>query len=80
MFARALIAFLALPGVVAGLAPALLVASDARRSGGGVCGFMALGLGLFCLLWCRRDFLVSEASQTRLRAFFNDPRLLSSQS
>ena len=39
MLARALIAFWALPGVVAGLVPALLVASDGRRSGGGVYGF-----------------------------------------
>jgi protein-S-isoprenylcysteine O-methyltransferase Ste14 len=59
MLARALIAFLALPGVVAGLVPALLVALDGRRGGGGAYGFMVLGLGLFCLLWCVRDFLVT---------------------
>lgn len=59
MLARALIAFLALPGVVAGVIPALLVASDGRRSGGGACGFVVLGLGLFGLLWCVRDFFVS---------------------
>ena len=59
MLARALIAFLALPGAVAGLVPALLVASDARRSGGGAYGFVVLGLGLFCLLWCVRDFFVA---------------------
>jgi hypothetical protein len=59
MLARALIAFLAFPGVVAGLVPDLIVASDARRSGGGVYGFVMLGLGLFCLLWCVRDFFVA---------------------
>ena len=59
MFARALIAILALPGLVAGLVPALIVALDGRRSGGGAYGFVVLGLGLFCLLWCVRDFFVS---------------------
>src|SRR5208337_5476743 len=59
MLARALIAFLALPGVVAGLVPALLVALDGRRDGGGAYGFVVLGLGLFCLLWCVRDFFVA---------------------
>ena len=59
MLARALIAFLALPGVVAGLVPALIVASDGRRSGGGVYGFVVLGLGLFCLLSCVRNFFVA---------------------
>jgi hypothetical protein len=63
MLARALIAFLALPGVVAGLVPALLVASDARRSGGGVYGFVVLGLGVFCLLWCVRDSDLSRQTQ-----------------
>jgi protein-S-isoprenylcysteine O-methyltransferase Ste14 len=59
MLARALIAFLALPGVVAGVIPALLVASDGRRSGGGAYGFVVLGLGLFGLLGCLRDFFVA---------------------
>jgi hypothetical protein len=52
MLVRALIAFLALPGVVAGLVPALLVASDTGRSGGGAYGLIVLALGLFGLLWC----------------------------
>jgi hypothetical protein len=50
MLALALIAVLALPGVVVGLVPALIVASDARHSGGGVCGFVVLDLVLLCLL------------------------------
>ena len=61
MVARALIAFLALPGVVTGLVPALLIGSDSRRSGGGAYGFVVPGLGLFCLLWCVRDFFVANS-------------------
>ena len=59
MVFRALIAFLALPGVVAGVVPALLASADARRGSGSVYGFALLLLGLFLLLWCVRDFLVS---------------------
>jgi len=59
MFLRALIAFLILPGVVAGLMPALLVSWDTWRSGGTNCGYVLVGLGLFLLLWCARDFFVS---------------------
>jgi protein-S-isoprenylcysteine O-methyltransferase Ste14 len=59
MYLRALIAFLALPGVVAGLVPALLAYLDAGRTGGWSFGFVLLGLGLVLLLWCVRDFFVS---------------------
>jgi len=56
MFLRALIAFLALPGVVAGLIPALLVSVDAGRRDGWVFGFVFVGIGFVLLLWCVRDF------------------------
>jgi protein-S-isoprenylcysteine O-methyltransferase Ste14 len=59
MFIRALFAFLALPGIVAGLLPALIVASDAQRSSGSGFGWVLIGMGLFLLLWCVRDFFVS---------------------
>jgi protein-S-isoprenylcysteine O-methyltransferase Ste14 len=60
MLWRALLAFLALPGVVAIALPAWF-AADALRSGG---RFYAVGLlpmvaGLALLLWCVRDFYVA---------------------
>jgi len=59
MLIRALIAFLALPGVVAGLVPALLLSLDRHHGGISVYGFVLLVPGLLCLLWCVRDFFVS---------------------
>ena len=58
LFLRALIAFLALPGIVAFLAPALLVGSIETSSphGEGVAVFVA---GALVLLWCVRDFYVA---------------------
>jgi protein-S-isoprenylcysteine O-methyltransferase Ste14 len=59
MFIRALIAFLALPGVVAGLLPILIARGDTQRHGGTAIGFAVLALGLVLLLWCVRDFYVA---------------------
>lgn len=59
MLIRAVIAFLALPGVIGGLLPALLVASDVHRSRGSGVGWVLLGTGVFLLVWCVRDFFVS---------------------
>jgi protein-S-isoprenylcysteine O-methyltransferase Ste14 len=58
LFLRALISFLALPGIVAFVAPALLVGSIGTRAlhGEGVVVFLA---GLLVLLWCVRDFYVA---------------------
>jgi protein-S-isoprenylcysteine O-methyltransferase Ste14 len=58
LFLRALISFLALPGIVAFLAPALLAGSIGTRAlhGEGVVVFLA---GLLVLLWCVRDFYVA---------------------
>ena len=59
MILRAIIAFLALPCVVAGLVPALIVSSDTHRGNGMAIGFVLLVAGLILLLWCVRDFFVS---------------------
>jgi protein-S-isoprenylcysteine O-methyltransferase Ste14 len=56
MFARALLAFLALPVVVAGLVPWLLLGSDHWRGHGTVLGWPVLFLSGCVLLWCVRDF------------------------
>jgi protein-S-isoprenylcysteine O-methyltransferase Ste14 len=59
MFARALLAFLALPGVVAFAVPvAWLVASTHTRLVQPL-GLLPLVVGSFALLWCVRDFYVS---------------------
>jgi len=61
MFLRALFAFLVLPGVFAGLIPAWIVLSDARRSDGdgSVIGLIPVAIGCVLLLWCVRDFYVA---------------------
>jgi protein-S-isoprenylcysteine O-methyltransferase Ste14 len=55
LFARALIAFLLLPGVVAFLLPALFVWPIATR-GFDLTGLAPFGAGVIVLLWCVRDF------------------------
>jgi len=60
MFLRSLIAFLALPGVVAIAVPATIAAAQLRAGA----GFFPVGLlpligGLALLLWCVRDFHVA---------------------
>lgn len=59
MYLRALFAFVALPGMVAGLVPALLVSADVHRGGGSAIGFVFMVLGLVLLLACVRDFFIS---------------------
>ena len=59
MFLRALLAFLALPGIVAGLLPFLVLGGNPRPAPGAAPGFTILGAGLALLLWCVRDFYVS---------------------
>ena len=60
MFWRALLAFLALPGIVAIGAPALFAISE-QRAGGPihVLGLLPLLAGFALLLWCMRDFYVT---------------------
>jgi protein-S-isoprenylcysteine O-methyltransferase Ste14 len=58
MFYRALLAFLALPAVVGGLFPWLLLGSDGWRMRGSILGWPILLFGACILLWCVRDFYV----------------------
>jgi protein-S-isoprenylcysteine O-methyltransferase Ste14 len=59
MFFRALFAFLVLPGVVAGLIPAVIVYRGGNFHDGSGVGFAIGSVGLSLLLWCVRDFFVS---------------------
>jgi protein-S-isoprenylcysteine O-methyltransferase Ste14 len=58
LFLRSVISFLALPGIVAFLVPALLLGPRDTRllHGEGVVVFL---VGAFVLLWCVRDFYVA---------------------
>ncbi|HEV7609187.1 MAG TPA: isoprenylcysteine carboxylmethyltransferase family protein [Steroidobacteraceae bacterium] len=60
MFLRALIAFLALPGVIAIAVPAAFAAAGRRAEASlFLGGLLALIAGFLLLLWCVRDFHVS---------------------
>jgi protein-S-isoprenylcysteine O-methyltransferase Ste14 len=59
MFARALIAFLALPGVVAFAVPIVLLWRSDHASLKQPLGLVPLAGGLLGLLWCVRDFYVA---------------------
>ena len=59
MFARAVLAFLILPGFVAILAPPLIASADPWRGAVWVPGLAVMLVGTFVLLWCVRDFYVS---------------------
>ncbi|HYN06983.1 MAG TPA: isoprenylcysteine carboxylmethyltransferase family protein [Vicinamibacterales bacterium] len=60
LFVRALASFLALPGVVAGLLPWMIVSNDPGRGDGWFWpGLLVLAVGLSVLLWCVRDFYVT---------------------
>src|SRR5690349_15329264 len=58
-FLRALFAFLALPGIVAGAVPILIGYVDTRFQRASPIGFVLLAVGLVLLLWCVRDFFVA---------------------
>ena len=60
MLARALLAFLALPGIVAIAVPAWM-AAGARSEGGRIylVGLLPLLVGFALLVWCVRDFYVA---------------------
>ncbi|MBI5506798.1 MAG: isoprenylcysteine carboxylmethyltransferase family protein [Deltaproteobacteria bacterium] len=59
LWLRALIAFMVLPGLCAGLLPPVLLALDPWRLTEGLplAGSLLLAAGLVVLLWCVRDFL-----------------------
>ena len=59
MFLRALLAFLALPGVVAFIVPPVLASFDPWRTGVFLPGALVVLLGMVLLFWCVRDFYVS---------------------
>ena len=59
MFLRALLAFLMVPVVVAGIVPFTLALYDPFKGTGSLAGGLLLAIGLAILLWCVRDFYVS---------------------
>ena len=59
MFARALLAFLALPGVVAFAVPVTWLYSSGDRTLVHPLGLAPLLVGIAALLWCVRDFYVA---------------------
>ena len=58
LFLRALFAFLALPTVVGGVVPWLILRNDHSRTGGTPLAWPVLLFGATVLLWCVRDFYV----------------------
>lgn len=58
MFFRALLAFLALPVVVAGWLPWFLSGIDGWRTRGTALGWPVIFLGVGIVLWCVRDFYI----------------------
>jgi protein-S-isoprenylcysteine O-methyltransferase Ste14/pimeloyl-ACP methyl ester carboxylesterase len=73
MFARALLAFLALPGLVAFVVPLLIAWPRVREGSFNPLALVLLVPGITLLLWCVRDFLV--IGQGTL-APWNPPRTL----
>ena len=59
MFFKALTAFLVLPGIVAGLIPAIVFYIDPWRGETNPFGLLVIAAGLFILLWCVRNFYVA---------------------
>ena len=59
LFLKALVAFIALPGVVAYLVPALLIAPATAAGAPRADGLTVIALGTVLLLWCVREFYVS---------------------
>jgi protein-S-isoprenylcysteine O-methyltransferase Ste14 len=59
MFLRALVAFLVLPGVMAGVLPWLIADRGAPAGPALRTGLALLAVGLALLLWCVRDFYVA---------------------
>jgi protein-S-isoprenylcysteine O-methyltransferase Ste14 len=57
-YLRSLIAFLALPGVIAFALPVYLGYSSRHALSASPIGWLVLGIGLAGLVWCARDFQV----------------------
>ena len=56
---RSLAAFLACPGIVAGVLPAFIARGGPHDGRFRDVSYVPLALGTACLIWCIRDFLVS---------------------
>jgi len=59
MLARAVLSFIALPGLVAIVVPPLIASLDPWRLGPVRAGLVVMAAGAFILLWCVRDFFVA---------------------
>ncbi len=59
MFARAVLAILALPGIVIGVIPSLLITLDPWRTDSFLAGYVVIGLGLLILFETIRTFYVA---------------------
>jgi protein-S-isoprenylcysteine O-methyltransferase Ste14 len=59
MLLRAVLAFVALPGIVAYVLPWLLAPEPVERSAWRWAGLALIAAGTFLLLWCVRDFYVA---------------------
>ena len=59
LFFKALVAFIALPGVVAYIVPALLLGPGTNAQTPGGAGLAAIAAGTALLLWCVGEFYVS---------------------
>lgn len=59
MFLRALAAFVALPGMVAFIVPAIVVARSSEGARPVALGLAVLTAGSFLLVWCVREFYVN---------------------
>lgn len=59
MLVRALLAFIALPGLVAIVVPPIIASLDPWRVGPARPGLAVMAAGAFVLVWCVRDFFVA---------------------
>jgi len=59
MFIKALLAFIALPGIFGILIPVALGIADPWRSTGYFAGSIIICIGIIVLIWCIRDFYIS---------------------
>ncbi len=56
---RAILAFIALPGIFAGIIPALIISNDPWRGTSNLLGIAIIVCGLAILIACVRDFMVT---------------------
>ena len=73
MIIRAILSFIALPGIVAVILPPLVAYWDPWNTARWIPGVWVMVVGAFILLWCVRDFHVSGRGTL---APWNPPRIL----